>query len=153
LVINTKWSVVEMSTLRVMVPPVEPSSWSERPAVAAYRAQVRRRLMSEELERRAALKLAPSPRVAEAARQEPDDRFAPCPANPWGEVKLPSPWRPEQPAALSPGDFAPFPEPDWSQLRRVEPGSRSEPEPDPVRRRRVAPDLGYAPFKPSPWER
>jgi hypothetical protein len=139
-----------MSTMRIMVPP-EPADWAERPEVAAYRAQFRRELLAEELERRIALKLAPSPRVVMAARPEPDDRFAPSPDNPWGPVKIPQPWvEQDRPAQLSPADYAIHPgEPDWSQFRGVEPGSRSEP--DPVQRRRVAPDLGYAPAPKNPW--
>jgi hypothetical protein len=136
-----------MSGLRVMVPA---PSWAERPEVARYRREVRLRLEREEAARRAALRAAP----VVAARQEPDDRFAQCPPSIWGEPRLPQPWRPEQPAALSPGDYAPIPASPWDQLRRVEqaPGSRTEPAPDPVPRR-VAPDLGYAPIPKSPWDR
>jgi hypothetical protein len=137
-----------MAMLQVMVPPVAASNWSERPEVRAYRAQVRRRLLAEELERRIAARAAP----VVAARQEPAPAdYAPVPPSVWGEVKLPSPWRREEPAALHPADFAPVPPSPWDQLRRVEPGSRSEP--DPVQRRAVADDRGYAPFKPSPWDR
>jgi hypothetical protein len=139
-----------MSGLRVMVPPVEPSSWAERPEVRAYRQRVRQRLLAEELERRVAARSA-GPVVA--TRPEPDDRFAPCPPNPWGEVRLPSPWRFEdRPARLSPGDYAPIPASPWDQLRRVEPGPEPRPAHEPVPRR-VASDLAYVPFKPSPWDR
>jgi hypothetical protein len=140
-----------MAMLQVMVPAVPASNWAERPEVARYRAQVRRRLEREEQQRHAALRAAP----VVAARPEPAPAdYAPVPPSVWGPVKLPSPWRPEEPAALSPGDYAPFLEPDWGKFRRVDPapGSRPEPEPDSVRRRRVADDLGYAPFKPSPWD-
>jgi hypothetical protein len=139
-----------MAMLRVMVPPVPASSWAERPEVQAYRQQVRRRLLSEELERRAAARASP----VVAARPGPAQAdYAPVPPSIWGEVKLPTPWRREEPAALSPGDYAPFPEPDWGKFRRVEPapGPRPEPARDPVRRRAVADELGYAPAPPNPW--
>jgi hypothetical protein len=134
--------------LQVMVPA---PSWGERAEVARYRAQVRARLEREEQQRRAAARLAGP--VAAARRPEPAAAdYAPCPPSPWGPVKLPSPWRPDRPAALSPGDFAPLPASPWDELRRVEQGSRPAPEPDPVRRRRVADDDSpYAKAPRNPW--